>query len=382
MRVSATPFLVLLALPSCTTVIESPGGASPGGPDAAPGGGGGGGSGGEEGGADDPIEVLTSGPLPEARAREILAGCPASATYKMKTLSLRYIPTVGDQVDQDETDLDTSLAELRAKIDLLEPTVVQGLELGSTYRPMADPTAGCSLDYEIVDTVEYLEALPPTEDTTFPDYIDVLEREDICDWVDNKGVREVWLWGYHTDVLAPVESNMAGPNGDISNSYRTPDMPVCGTTYVLYNYNYGRGLGEALENHGHQIEAVLGHLDEELFQTRFVRDQGKTGGARNGCGNVHIPPNATTDYDWTRPTEVTSDCDDWRPDRAGATTTVSCETWGCPDDGGASWKIYWMNHLPGRDNGLSYGGETLRSWWVAIGDFDAVTASGTRLVQP
>ena len=90
---------------------------------------------------------------------------------------------------------------------------------------------------------------------------------------------------------------MAGPNGDVSNSERAADMPVCARTYTLYNYSYGRALGEAIHNHGHQIEAVLGHLDRRGLFADFVGPYGQPSPAVNSCGNVHFPPNGVSDYD-------------------------------------------------------------------------------------
>jgi hypothetical protein len=327
------------------------------------------------------------GPLERERARQILAGCPKAASYRIPILSLSYFPVVETAIDPKVTGLSMSLADARTKVQRLELELIDALELGSAYRPEQDPSAGCSLDYEVVGTREYLEALPlgphiEGTETRYPDYRAIVTREDICRAVDERGIRHVWLWGYHGPGLQPAESNMAGPYGDVSNSHQIDDLPKCRNTYVVYNYNYGRDVGMALEDHGHQIETVLNHLDESFFQTRFVQTMGKTGGARNGCGNVHIPPNATRDYDWYRTDVVLSDCDDWNPERTGKMVEVSCETWGCANDGGVAWKIWWMNHLPGRGNTFTYGGGPMRSWWDAMGDFDAVMASGTKLRRP
>ena len=98
-------------------------------------------------------------------------------------------------------------------------------------------------------------------------------------------------------------------------------------TYTLYNYNYGRGLGEIMEDHGHQIEAVFNWIDGRdttpeynwgnlLFWGKFVGltvlKQGK-----DSCGWTHFTPNGQGDYDWYRETSVLSDCEDWKPDGTG-----------------------------------------------------------------
>ena len=54
---------------------------------------------------------------------------------------------------------------------------------------------------------------------------------------------------------------MASPYHDISNSNRDPsDLRVLGATYTVYHYNYQRGVSEAMENHMHQIEALLNYV--------------------------------------------------------------------------------------------------------------------------
>ena len=94
------------------------------------------------------------------------------------------------------------------------------------------------------------------------DYNKIMQRVGIKQWVEEKGVKEVWLWGYHGGVVGLWESNMAGPFGDISNSNRDPnDLPVLKKTYTVYHYNYQRGASEAVEDHMHQIEAVLNYVD-------------------------------------------------------------------------------------------------------------------------
>jgi hypothetical protein len=84
---------------------------------------------------------------------------------------------------------------------------------------------------------------------------------------------------------------------------------VLDRTYTVYHYNYGRGPSEAVEDHMHQIEAVLRYVDPELFWDKFV---GKPGEGR--CGWSHYPPNGERDYDWANRNYILTDIEDWRPD--------------------------------------------------------------------
>jgi hypothetical protein len=246
------------------------------------------------------------------------------------------------------------------------------------------------LDYSIQESREFLTAVPKSAvHRGYPDYFAILDAADICSQVDGRGVREVWIWMYHTERTVIDESNMAmgrkswrhwnhGAYGDVSNSHHRNDMPVCENTYTTYDYNYSRGLGEALENHGHQIDMVLQFVDRDLYWGRFVEPYGRSG-TINHCGWVHIPPNGRTDYDWRNTATVASNCSDWHPDGSGQVEAVSCENWGCRDDSGASFKVWLLQRLPGRDNGLELDGQPLRNWWEFVGDLDEALAAGKSL---
>jgi hypothetical protein len=205
------------------------------------------------------------------------------------------------------------------------------------------------------------------------DYNAVMRRVDARTWVEERGVKEIWLWGYHGGVIDLWESNMAGPWGDISNSDRDlHDLPVFAKTCTVYHYNYGRGPSEAVEDHMHQIEAVLRHIDPDLFWNKFV---GKPGEGR--CGWAHFPPNGERDYDWRNPKKVWTDIEDWQPDGGGRKIEINSDRWGGDS---LRWFIYWMQNLPGHANGVTHRGRPLTNWWRFIGDFDGAMREGMKLV--
>lgn len=266
-------------------------------------------------------------PEPEPEPRPV-----PSLNYNIPVLVLKYFPIRDGKIDPDVTGMSDELAVVRARVDKLTTDVAESLEKGSIYHGYEDAEAVPSLHYTIIEEKEFLAAMPlsnkeiPWNKGIYrPDYYQILNEINICDYIENKGVKEVWVWGYHHGNLEPAESNMAGPYGDISNSERIDDMPVCNKTYTLYNYNYSRGLSEALEDHTHQIEAVLKYADHNLFWDKFVRPYGSQTEI-NHCGWTHYPPNGRSDYDWYNEEYVWSDCEDWKPDGSGTEAQINCHT--------------------------------------------------------
>ncbi len=302
---------------------------------------------------------------------------PADA-FTVPVLVLKYFPPAGNRIDRTVTgDVDVPLDAIRAHTERTTAQVVSALERGSIYHGYKNPAAQPSLRYQIVDTLEFLEPLPtfskPGHRAPMTDYHAIMRRIGIETWVRERGIKEVWLWGYHGGMVDIWESNMAGPFGDISNSDRDPhDLPVSDKTYTVYHYNYQRGASEAVEDHIHQIEAVLRYVDEDLFWRKFV---GKPGEGR--CGWAHFPPNGERDYDWANPKFVWTDIENWHPD-GGERKKMNCRRWNCNS---LDWFIFWMQNLPGADNGIIYHGKPLTNWWTFIGDFDGAMAARLGLVE-
>ena len=302
-----------------------------------------------------------------------------SDMYTIPVLEACYFPVKNGRIDMTITgDVGAPLDDIRRHTLQTARQVAHALETGSTYHGYKDPAAQPSLRYQIVERLEFLEPLPtypkPGHQHPMTDYNAILNRLDIRRRVKEQGIREVWLWGYHGGVVDMWESNMAGPYGDVSNSDRDPhDLPVLDRTYTVYHYNYQRGASEAVEDHIHQIEAVLNSVDRDLFWKKFV---GKPGEGR--CGWAHYPPNATHDYDWANRAYVWTDIEDWRPDGAGQKQRLNCTRWDCDS---LTWFIYWMQNLPGANNGLTHRGRPLSNWWTFIGDFDGAMAARLGLVR-
>jgi hypothetical protein len=317
--------------------------------------------------------------IPEkTEPQRTIAQTVSSAAYEIPVLRIDYFPVKGGHIDRAITgDVSAPLGQIRDHVAQTTQTVVDALEKGSTYHGYKDPSARPSLRYRIVETIEILEPLPtrpkPGHRVPMTDYNAILGRIGIEPWVKDRGVKEVWLWGYHGGVIDLWESNMAGPWGDISNSDRDlHDLPVLDQTYTVYHYNYGRGPSEAVEDHMHQIEAVLRYIDPDLFWDKFV---GKPGEGR--CGWSHYPPNGVRDYDWANRDFILTDIEDWRPD-GGQKQRMNCTRWQCDS---LTWFTYWMQNLPGAGSGLTYRGRPLTNWWTFLGDFDGAMRRQLGLVE-
>jgi alpha-galactosidase len=260
------------------------------------------------------------------------------------------------------------------------------------------------LRYKVVESREFLEPLPvrpkrQDESAPMTDYNAIFARIDGKTWVQQKGVKEIWIFGYHGGVLDLWESNMSSPFGDTSNSNRDEtDLPVLDRTYTVYHYNYQRDTGEAVEDHLHQFEALFNEIDgrdrtpedrwpDLLFWGKFVGSDRShkmvpvttpDGRKVYRCGWTHYAPNSEQDYDWSNPRTVETDIEDWRPDGIGTTIKINSDRWQRND---LKWKIYWMQNLPGADHGLSYQGRPLTNWWRFVGDWDQARKNKITLTE-
>lgn len=327
------------------------------------------------------------------------------ATYYVDVLSIRFIPDENNDgiVDPEISGINGSMRvnELRERIDTMETKGAWWATEATRYRGHSNnvvPSIGFRISMEREKLVGPPQGLPvPWNDAYRPDYRSILSGYDICNLVDNQGIDEVWMYTQHHGSIEPVESNMSSKVGDYSNSELTNDLPLCDRSYVLYNFNYTRGVAEMLHNRGHQVEAQMGrrkdgaaHPDNQLFFNEFVGSR-TTGAYTNPvrCGDVHYPPNTNGDeYVTWLPDTVQTDCATWGPE-GGRQATVSCATWfeaaygdpTCYNDGGLSYTVWWMQNLPGRDSELQWQGKSLRNWWAVMADFDAVMKQRTWLTQ-
>jgi uncharacterized protein (TIGR03437 family) len=346
--------------------------------------------------------VAPVAPPEEAAIEPFLATPAAGSLYKVPVAIINFLPTRdGVNIDAAASGWTGTVAAMKANLARYNRQMKYQIEERSRFRGYRNAIAPPTLSYQVVKIINVYEDIPPWNrlgpDSFQPDYYNILTRLNAQDWVNNLGVKEVWLWGYHHGRIYPVESNMASPTtGDISNSHRfSDDLPIYNHTYVLYNFNFARG-DVNLHNQGHQLEAILSYVNQRqdgnsnLFWNQFCGRNANGSFQQGRSGNTHFPPNGVQDYDYSNPTPVLSDIQDWTPAGTGQRIPVSVTTWrnltyawpnNQPPDwlDQANWLLYWMQNMPGLANRIPHGGNRMTNWWAFTGDWDAAIKSGLGL---
>lgn len=343
---------------------------------------------------------------------------PEDCSRVQRVLSIRMLPRDPDDATQLDpwTGRDISIADQRAFIDEQEELAVGWLTQATRYHQYSDASAVSALEFEIIEEHNLYRRTPkglvynkPGDNDPFrPNYRRILSPgfigRGICEYVDQMGVDEVWIWTQHDDVIEPTETNMAParnlPFYDVSNSERSDDLPRCHHTYVVYNYTYNRSGKMILHVHGHQLESMLIRTwdDSNLFKPEYWSYNGDLppqglapidnplGFYR--CGSIHYTMNAQYagpehlgghENISTLIREVYTDCMDWRPG-GGELEEVSCREWyramygnsDCFWDDGLAWYVFWHQSIPGIGNGIVDDRGQMRNLWQTMGDPDAM----------
>lgn len=313
----------------------------------------------------------------------------------MRVLVINYFPTqdgimldlneIGPDLGTDPISLNSIEKQLKEKTTQMKFMSEERTRFRGYKNPDADPYLG----YEVVNYINVYEPIPRFhkvnwrgQSDQFIQYLDmpmIAERFNWQDYVDQKDIDEVWIWGYHNDNPGGVfgsESEMSSPTtDDISNSWRfnsETNLPIYSKTYMVYWYNYGRGVN--LHNHGHQLESIFTSVNSSLFWNDFA--------TYGRCGNDHQPPNTTAHYDYLNTSLVMSDIEDWQV-AGGTFQPVNVDNWGNlnynwpygKQPSGINIKevnyyIYWMQNMPGYLNAIPFDSVFMSNWWQFIADWD------------
>ncbi len=321
--------------------------------------------------------------------------------------------------------------ELVKLVDLTDPTPPAGWTFKNSTRMPRKPSGG-----EYILDIKKLFDQTFVQDYAFADPNDPTRELTMCELFSSGRINELWVITEQNDpegVIAPEgkeQKQKYDANGQpIAGSFdacagngcfMTEDIPNCGVTVKFLSLLLSRGNGCQVHSQGHSIEGnfARGHalpfvsdsfqhfanldLDTRLglpFRSWYdcsstdpshvcmsyptTDSVAWTVGARTGtipvyaqgCGNVHFPPNARVQYDYTDTALVNSTCEHFGlhdgANGADAETIVTPADWDVydslsPDCGGA-WNVYWRQNLPGLDNpATDANGYPLGNWWTYL----------------
>ncbi|MCX8179661.1 MAG: hypothetical protein N3E38_02955 [Candidatus Aenigmarchaeota archaeon] len=304
-------------------------------------------------------------------------------SFKIPTMSVVFIPLNNDgSVDISSTgswkerDKNVLITHIKHQSEKL----AEAINHGSRYHWFKDSESTSSVNYYITDVKIIYEKL-----STSNGYVDlesILTKIDVCNYVDNSYIKEIWLWVY--DNVKPIEfitimgdKSKESWNMDLDNdgeydygyiAQQCQILPICKNSYTVYNFGVTSSLGIILSNYSHRIETTLSYVDAYVWDI-FT----------SSCGTPDCPPNLnwpTCLYNWDSEATVKSTCIDWNPDPNSAKTSdISCHTWygrRCEKDDGFEYKIWWLQNLPGKNNKIVAYGSKVKNWWEFIGNFDEV----------
>lgn len=351
------------------------------------------------GSAEVAVRALVNGTWTDYTRKTILITPPIS----MPVLQLNFYPPDPkrpEYVDRVETGLkqDVLVSTIQAATRQMVEQSLPVISDATRYRGYRDPAAQRYLEYWVLDKKDFFIPMPRghklDNGRIRPDYGMILNEQNVCDYVDNRGVKEVWIYGYHNDTpggIEPDESRMHSRYGDVSNSRPKEEeiepefqMPKCNNSYVMYNFTWQASgdFSNTVHNRLHQIENVIFFAENQgyppsetnvigsLFWDDFsvYGDRGLLPGYRSSCGNTHRPPNTDIDYLYNSDEVRSNNCATWHPDETQTQyVDDDCYQWNCTPTGFYTW---FMQNMPGYRNGIVFNGEFMRNWWEAMADFN------------
>ena len=197
---------------------------------------------------------------------------------------------------------------------------------------------------------------------------------DICGKLNRDEIDEVWI--YNGPYFGFAESTLVGPGAYWYNSPPVPGPTNCNRLLPIMGPSPERGLECAIENFGHRTESTMVQVYGSWEQNRTSHNWERFALVKalspnysySGCGNVHYPPNGTSDYDYGNPSTVMSNCEDFAnyPNLSDPYTVlqpVTCSIWSCSH---LEYFRYWFSHFPssagcGPDN-------VANNWWRYFAD--------------
>ena len=193
---------------------------------------------------------------------------------------------------------------------------------------------------------------------------------DICGKANRGELDEVWI--YNGPWFGFYESTLVGPGGYWFNSSPVPGPHNCNRLIPIMGPSPERTVDEAVHNFTHRAEATMSQVYGGWQQNNTSHNWNKFALVKSqsqnysyaGCGSSHFPPNGTDNYDYSNPSTVLSNCDDFSnypnlSDPLQVSEPVDCTVWGCSQLG---YFMYWFGQFPtfpscGSD-------QVANDWWI------------------
>ena len=222
------------------------------------------------------------------------------------------------------------------------------------------------------------------------DYREMVKYYHFDEKRNNDSIDEVWVFA--APFLGMYESQLMGPKAFWWNSPPIKDGTALNKLLSVMGLNYERGVDQAFHSFGHRMESAMVQAYYEATGLNwnpkrtnptswdlFTRIEKDVPGDAH-VGNIHFPPNGTSDYNYGNTTLVTSYAENWYryPLLLDQSSKVNVQTWiyqqseplteGNDHLGFLRW---WYGHIP-RYEGVSDG--VLNNWWHYTLDYEAAVA--------
>ena len=267
--------------------------------------------------------------------------------------------------------------------DCTSAVMQENIERGSRYK--GGPPI---LDVQVVDRIVNVGRSSPRTTgadpgaTWYYSLASMLEENNLCDRIREEQIDQIWFF---KDVAGPDGSLYDNGGFNLEHHLSSKYAIYSGAQYsglpVLCNGERGFSVqsidmnrNPSLEAYGHFAESLMETVQgRELFWDRWAGKTYTPGyvGAFPSwalCGNDHFPPNTSGEYNYRDEYDISNNfCNDWHPDGTGAVQTFDCWAWQCRGD---EYFVWWLQKMPGRNNGLRYQQKPLPPWQEFFADLD------------
>lgn len=318
------------------------------------------------------VFLISSNSLPSTTfIRSLLTPRAAAVPKPINVLEIRYYPL-------DPTGQEAKTATLSTK---LAAAIMESSKAKGYKNTAALPYSQVSVK-SIVRRNKQTPMTTGTGETWYESLKTIMTGDgaDLCSYIVANKIDQVWIW---KDVRSvPVDNG--GFDQEFFMSWSNAIIPPAGYTplcngqrsFLVLGLDQNRLVDQALHSFGHSIEVIAEQVEgKTLYWTKWAGGSAWNTPARI-CGNIHYPPNggagAGIGYDYGNVSNVTTTCENWKPDGTGTATSVNCTRWGCNEGGYIKW---WLQNAPNENNGLTYAGRAIPNWWDLLSDTDAAVAN-------